>query len=154
MHPRFLLLVVLLVAACAVEETPSVEDPAADEAALRALIDRTAALNNAADTTGWVALFEEGAVYMPPGSPAVTTRAGLEEAAAAGFGSYATEIRIVPDEIVVAGDWAFARSRVTGTATPRAGGEAVSVDVKQLVIYHRQADGAWKIARLITNSNG
>ncbi|MDX1547243.1 MAG: SgcJ/EcaC family oxidoreductase [Rhodothermales bacterium] len=154
MTPRLLLLFALLAAACAVEEAPPAEDPAADEAAIRALIDRTAALNNAADTTGWVALFEDGAVYMPPGSPSVTTRAGLEEAAAAGFGSYATDIRIVPDEVVVAGDWAFARSHVTGTATPRAGGDAVPVDVKQLVIYHRQADGAWKIARLITNSNG
>lgn len=72
------------------------------------------AANNAADTLGWVALFEEGAVYMPPGTPEVATRAGLEQVAAAGFGPYAADIQITPAEVVVSGDWAFARSYVTG----------------------------------------
>ncbi len=126
-------------------------DTAADEAAIRELIAQTAAANNAADTLGWIALFEEGAVYMPPGGLEVTTRAGLLEVAAAGFGPYAADIRITPAEIVISGAWAFARSYVTGTVTPRAGGEAIPVDVKQLVIYHRQPDGSWRIARLITN---
>jgi uncharacterized protein (TIGR02246 family) len=133
---------------------PGVEsDTASDEAAIRELIAQTAAANNAADTLGWVSLFEEGAVYMPPGAPEVTTRAGLREMAAAGFGPYAAAIQITPTEIVILGDWAFARSQVTGTVTPRTGGDAVTVDVKQLVIYHRQRDGSWKIARLINNRN-
>lgn len=125
----------------------------ADVAAIRDLIARTEAANKAADTLGWVALFEEGAVYMPPGAPAVTTREGLEETAAAGFGPWAADVRITPAEIVVDGDWAFARSDVSGTVTSREDGEAFPVDVKQIAIYHRQPDGSWKIARLITNSN-
>jgi uncharacterized protein (TIGR02246 family) len=124
-----------------------------DEAAIRELIAQTAAANNAADTLGWVALFEEGAVYMPPGAPQVSTAAGLTDMAEAGFGSYAADVQITPAEIVISGDWAFARSHVTGSVTPREGGEAIPVDVKQLVIYHRQADGSWKIARLINNRN-
>ena len=126
----------------------------ADEAAIRDLIARTEAANNAADTLGWVALFEEGAVYMPPRAPAVTTREGLEETAAAGFGPWAADVRISPVEIVIQGDWAFARSDVSGTVTSREDGETSPVDVKQIAIYHRQPDGSWKIARLITNSNG
>ncbi len=128
-------------------------DPAADEAAVVELIRQTELANNAADTLGWVALFDEGAVYMPPGAPEVTTREGLMEAAALGFGGYAAAISITPAEIVVQGDWAFARSQVTGTVTPRTGGEPIPVDVKQLAIYHRQVNGEWRIARLMNNSN-
>lgn len=136
----------------AASDTPS-HDSDADEAAIRNLIARSEAANNAADTLGWVALFEEGAVYMPPGAPAVTTREGLEETAAAGFGPWEADVRIIPAEIVVEGDWAFARSDVSGTVISRTDGETFPVDVKQIAIYHRQPDGSWKIARLITNSN-
>lgn len=147
-------LAVLLLAGLAACVQGRVEsDPAADEAAIRELIRQTAAANNAADKLGWVALFEEGAVYMPPGTPEVATREGLLEAAATGFGGYAAAISITPAEIVISGDWAFARSQVTGSVTPRTGGEPILVNVKQLAIYHRQPDGAWRIARLMNNSN-
>ena len=58
-----------------------------------------------------------------------------------------------PLEIEVCGDWAFARNRVTGTVTLQRSREVVPVDVKQIVIYTRGADGAWRIARMISNSN-
>jgi len=125
----------------------------ADTQAIRNLIARTAAMNNDGDVEGWVALFEDGAVYMPSGQPAVTTREGLREIASAGFTSWRSQIDLVPDEIIVAGDWAFARSTVTGTVTPAGGGDASPVDLKQLVVYHRQPDGTWRIARLIGNTN-
>jgi ketosteroid isomerase-like protein len=144
-----LLLGVLGLGACA-----SAPDREADLRALRGILERTEALNNEGDVDGWTSLFEDGAVYMPPGQPAVTTRDGLRELARAGFGSWRSRIRITPDEIVPGGDWAFARTRVTGTATPVAGGEPISVDIKELVIYRRQPDRSWKIARLIGNSNG
>ena len=94
------------------------DDPAADAAAIHALIERTEAMNNSGDIEGWVALFDTGGVYMPPGQPAVTTAAGLREAARSGFTNWRTNIRIVPTEVVTSGDWAFARSTVSGTATP------------------------------------
>jgi uncharacterized protein (TIGR02246 family) len=149
----FYLTFLSLVALIACMETTTDTDTRADEAAIRELIEQTAAANNAADTLGWVALFEEGAVYMPPGTQEVTTRSGLLEMAAAGFGPYAADIETTPAEIVILGDWAFARSHVTGTVTPRGGGDAIPVDVKQIVIYHRQPDGRWKIARMINNRN-
>ena len=147
----YLLAISILVAACA--DTAVEADTTADEGAVRELIRQTARYNNAADTLGWVGLFEDGAVYMPPGTPEVTTETGLLEVAATGFGSYETSINIEPLEVVILGDWAFARSQVRGTATPRAGGDTIDVDVKQLVLYRRQPDGTWRIARMINNSN-
>lgn len=147
-------IVLLLIVACAACNTPATEPNAgADEAAIRDLIRRTAVANNDADTLAWVALFEANAVYMAPDMSEVTTREGLLGVAAAGFGRFAAEIEITPVEIVILSDWAFARSHVTGAVTPRTGGDPISVDVKQLALYHRQADGGWKIARLIMNAN-
>lgn len=123
-----------------------------DHAAIRAVIQQTEAANNAGDVDAWVALFADDAVYMAPGAPAVTTRAGLIDVARAGF-VHEADIRITPDEIEVMGDWAFARSHVTGTVVVHGSGEVVDVDVKQIAIYRKGEDG-WKIARLITNSNG
>lgn len=149
---RVLLVILLLTPAigCA---RPAAPDVAADHAAIRELIRQTAAANNASDTLGWVNLFEDGAVYMPPGHPEVTTRAGLREMAEAGFGPYAADVVITPAEVIVSGDWAFARSQVTGTVTSRVDGEVIPVDVKQLVVYRRQPDNSWKIARLMNNPN-
>jgi len=109
--------------------------------------------NNAGDVEGWVALFEDDAVYMPAGQPAVTSRVDLQAIASAGFSSWRSDIRITADEIVLMGDWAFARARMTGTATPTGGGSPASIDLKEIVIYRRQSAGDWKIARLISNTN-
>ena len=124
----------------------------ADQARIAALIERTAAANNAGDVEAWVALFGDDFVYMAPGSPPVTSRDALREVARAGF-RHDAAIRIEPAEIEVHGDWAFARSQVTGRVTLAGSGEVVQVDVKQLAIYRRQ-DGEWRIARLIMNGNG
>ncbi|MBC8406831.1 MAG: nuclear transport factor 2 family protein [Planctomycetes bacterium] len=124
-----------------------------DTQQIRGLIDQAAAMNNQGDIDGWVALFEAGAVYMPAGMHAVSDRDELREMARSGFTEWQTDIQISPDEIILNGDWAFARSSVTGTVEPMGGGEQSSIDLKQIVIYHRQADGSWKIARLISNKN-
>jgi uncharacterized protein (TIGR02246 family) len=121
-----------------------------DQRAIAELIERTAAANNAGDVEGWVALFADDAVYLPPGGPAVTTRRGLVEVAEAGF-RHRADIRIDPLEIVVTGPWAYARNSVRGTVTVDGTGETVAVDVRQLVIYHRAESGEWRIARLIGN---
>lgn len=126
--------------------------PDEDVAAIASLIEAVEAANNAGDVEAWVALFAEDAVYMPPGVPAVTTRPELVEIARAGFMNDAA-IEIEPLEIHVLGDWAFARSNVGGTITLDGSGAVVTIDVKQLVIYHREAAG-WRIARLINNANG
>jgi len=128
-------------------------DRVADSTAINALIDRATAANNAGDIEGWVALFEDGAIYMPPGSPEVTSMDGLKGAAAAGFTRFNADIRIIPVELAVLGDWAFSRSKVTGSVTPKTGGDRIPVNIKQLTLYHRQGDGTWRIARLMNNTN-
>lgn len=136
-------------AACG-EEPP---DTATDVAAIRAFIDHATDVNNAADIMGWVDLFAEDLVYMPDGQPSVTTRDALEAAAVSHFNRYRPNIEITADEIQILGEWAFARTAVTGTLTPHYNRNPVPVDRKELAIFRRQPDGQWKLARLIGNSS-
>lgn len=123
-----------------------------DENAIRALLQKMAEANNAGDIEGWVRLFAADGVYMPPGTPPVTTRAGLVSVAKAGFrNQVAVEIR--PVEVHVCGDWAFARTHVTGTVKVHDTGKVIPVDVKELFILSRAPGGEWRIARLINNRN-
>lgn len=147
--PIATLTLVLAVSACTVAH-----DEQQDIDQIRALIEHATEINNLGNVDAWVDLFDDDPVYMPAGIPAVTTRDGLREIATAGFSSWRSDIQIVPEEIVVADEWAFARARVSGTSSPIAGGDPVTVDLKELIVFHRQPDGSWKVARLIANSNG
>lgn len=57
-----------------------------------------------------------------------------------------------PVETVVSGDWAFERGIESMTATPRDGGPSRTVRQRALLILHRDADGAWRYARGMTNA--
>jgi uncharacterized protein (TIGR02246 family) len=145
----------LVMAACLLTAQAAASQPAAadkDHAAIAALIEEVESSNNAGDVDRWVALFAADFVYMAPGSPAVTSRDALVDVARTGFRNRAS-IDIRAEEIQVHGDWAFARTAVTGNVSLHGSGKVVPVDVKQIVIYRRNDQGAWRIARLISNSN-
>lgn len=131
--------------------------PAVDERADRAAIhERIRAMqdaNNAGDVAAWVDGFAPDAVYMAPGMPSVTDPAGLRAVAETGFAQARTDVALVPEEVEIAGDWAFARIRVEGTATLLDGGETIEIDMKELVVFRRQPDGSWRIARFMSNRN-
>lgn len=123
-----------------------------DAQAIRELIAAVEAANNAGDVEKWVGLFASDFVYMAPNTPAVTARDSLVEVAKAGFRHQAS-VTIEPVEIRVQGDWGYARNAVSGTVKLHGSGQEVTVDVKQLVVYTRERDGQWRIARLMSNPN-
>ncbi len=48
---------------------------------------------------------------------------------------------------MVADDWAFARTNSAGTTTINATGEKVSEANQELFVFHKAADGEWRIVR-------
>jgi len=145
---------------CLLSLAPAIHAATAQEAAatpnatraITELIKSVESANNVGDAERWVSFFDDDFVYMAPGAPPVTDREELVRVARAGFRNDA-DIRIEPDEIRVCGDWAYARSHVTGSVKLVDSGREVPIDVKQLVIYRRDAAGAWRISRLMGNSN-
>jgi len=65
------------------------------------------------------------------------------------FESLRIEQRVVDPEISIRGNWAFEIARVESTLKPNQGGEAVRAITTTLVAMRRQADGGWKVARVV-----
>jgi len=128
-------------------------DPSADRTAIEAMIREAETANNSGDVDRWVGLFAPEAVYMPPGMPAVSGEESLRDVAAAGFSAAVARIAIEPQDIVIAGDHAIARSEVRGDATLTSDGTRIEVNLKQVAVYRRQSDGSWRITHLIMNRN-
>jgi ketosteroid isomerase-like protein len=92
----------------------------------------------ARDWDGATALYTAGAVLLPPSSPAIHGRAGIR-AFLGGFPPL-TELTIVDDTIVGAGDRAYAIGRYHMTIAMK----GAPVDSGKFVdIRERQADGSW-----------
>ncbi|MDR7497911.1 MAG: DUF4440 domain-containing protein, partial [Armatimonadota bacterium] len=51
------------------------------------------------------------------------------------------------EEVVVAGEVAYTRSRDAVSVTPYAGGEAMQLAGHRMTVYRKQPDGRWLVAR-------
>jgi len=99
----------------------------------------------------WLSLWDEEGIQMPPGAPA-RSKDVLDEVVPKAFTSGSvSSMNIYPEEIVVAGSWAYARG--TYDSEREVEGKAVRVEGKFLTIFKRQPDGTWRIYRDCFNSN-
>jgi uncharacterized protein (TIGR02246 family) len=138
---------------CAQPGERAAPDPQADVEAIQNLLKEATAAHHAGDAERWAAVFASDAVGMPQGDTAISGREALLARRRADFEKYVSTATIEPLEIEVAGDWGFARTAVSGAFTPKDGGPPIQLDEKEIVIFRRQPDGSWKVARLIGNSN-
>ena len=145
-----LLVVVASMIGCAAGERAASGE---DEQAVRALIACAEQLNNANDAEGFAALFSRDAIIMPQGTRAIVGREAILASERWRNKQFTSEMSITPEEVIVAGEWAFARTAVSGRKIPGAGGEPILVDAKEIVIFRREGT-SWRVFRLIGNTNG
>ena len=105
----------------------------------------------AKDVERLMSLLADDIVMMHPNRPAIIGLAANRADLTAAFEKFQVDQSVLSDEIVVAGEWAFDRSRATTTLTPVAGGAPVTARSKAITMLRRQTDGSWKIARVIGN---
>lgn len=153
--PSVALFLAITLSAC----QPAGEQTEADVAAIQALAEEWTAAFNTGDVAGVVAWYTDDAVQMPPNEPANTGPEAIGAWLQAIFAEYSGHpgdrivLGLSSQEIQVAGDWAFDRGTYEWTVTPLADGEAIQESGKYIVIWQRQPDGSWKMAREIWNSN-
>lgn len=135
---------VALVAACTPGAKPVAikEDPAAKEAFANYV---TAINSNSADAL--MGMLMEDVVYQSPHEAELVGKAAVKPWVEGYFGAYNSKWEKTSKEFVQAGDWAFERYSYKSTDTPKAGGADVTDTGKGLVIYHKDADGKWRVAR-------
>lgn len=109
---------------------------------------------NAADASKVADLYTDDAIVLYPDQPAVTGRKAILGYFKEFFAEFSRpSFELSSAEIEIAGLWAFDRGMYRWKGVPRAGGEAVEDSGKYLVILRQQADGEWKVARDMDNSD-
>ena len=132
-----------LVTSCAQPNGTSSEE---DVAAIRAVIAEEVRAANAGDVEGFVAIFADNITVVPPNEPAVKGLAAVREWTQAFMEAVSIEMAgYRDDEIVVAGDVGLHYYSFEWTVTPKAEGEAFTEQGSGIHVFHRQADGSWKM---------
>lgn len=153
MPGKLVLPLALLLAACAAPPAGTTPDPAAELASLRAAAGAYHAAATGKDAPGVVALYDEGAVMVPPGADMVN---GLEEVRGYRFGFISTPgvsltFELVRAEVSASGDmgWTLAEGDIT---IERPDGTTGKDLVRDFHVWRKQPDGSWKVVVDFWNS--
>lgn len=99
-------------------------------------------------------LYADDGVVLYPNNPALVGKSAILRYFKTFFDQFVpTNFELASDEVTVAGDWAFDRGTYKLGIVPKGGAEAIHDYGKYLVILQRQADGSWKVARDMDNSD-
>jgi uncharacterized protein (TIGR02246 family) len=155
--PRALASIVLLViaAACA---APAPQPPAAgakvtaadsaarDSAAHRAHENYVRAINSN-NTDSLASMMTDDVVFLAANEKPMEGKAAVRAWVDGYYKAFHTTWEKPVHEFVVSGDYAYERYSYTSTDTPVGGGKPVVDTGWGLVIYRRDADGVWRVAR-------
>jgi len=134
--------------------TTGAKGSAADEAAVRAVLDKYAESVNKLDVNLHVSIWDEAGIKHKPNAPAVVGLPAMRERLEKNFPTYASRHMVIKiQEVIVSGDWAFAHGVYTDEAVLKAGGKTAYTDGKFLTVFKREPDGAWKIYADTSSSN-
>ncbi len=107
----------------------------------------------AGDLDTLMTFYTQDAVLLPPSSAPVIGRDAVRANWAETFEQYIiVEAVSVFDEIVVLGNWAYSRGRYEGRSTLLDGSGAFEERLSFSGLWHRDAEGSWKIARDMWNA--
>ena len=101
-----------------------------------------------------LSLYADEPVLMPQDCPAIVGKEAIRSLYRSVLGDYELKSEGTLKEVEASGDLGYFWSTYTLTATPKAGGKPVMSMGKSLFIVKRVPGGAWKIARLMDNSDG
>ncbi len=112
--------------------------------------------------SGWLAgdadlllsLWGPNPVVLPQEQPAVVGKNAIRRAYQAVLKEFDIKSKGKVVEVEASGDLGYIWSTYELTATPKAGGKPIQSAGKSLFLVKRQPAGAWKIARLMDNSDG
>ena len=150
---RIVFVVAASVAVGACAPKPAPVDTSADVAAIKKMQERELAAVGTGSADTALAVYTSDVIMMPPGEPAIVGSAALrtwfENATKDNnfSGNYTT------NDVDVSGDLGVVHYVGQLTVTPKKGGPAMTEVIKGVHVYKRQADGSWKIAQDVWNSD-
>jgi ketosteroid isomerase-like protein len=130
----------------AAASAPAVDSAARDEAAHKAHENyvRVINSNNIDELTS---MFTDDVVFLAAGAKPIVGKAAVRAWADDYYKAFKTHWDKPVKEFVISGDYAFERYDYTSTDTPVGGGKPVVDTGWGFVVYHRESDGVWRVAR-------
>lgn len=128
----------------------------ADVAAIQGVLDQYAEMVGAGDFEGWLSLWAEDGVQMPPDEATRVGKAAIRDGMKPAFDAMDMSLTIHEvEDAQVWGDRGLTRCRYSLALTPKSGGGRIDAmpDGKALTLYRRQPDGTWKIVYDCFNSS-
>lgn len=107
----------------------------------------------AGDADTLLSLYADDPVLMPSGQPALFGKDAIRPLYLSVFKDNAIKSQTKLMDVEVSGDLGYFWCTYALTATPKTGGESSEEEGKSVFIVKREPGGAWKIARLINNSD-
>jgi ketosteroid isomerase-like protein len=92
-------------------------------------------------------MMTEDVVFLSANEPVMVGKAAVRPWVDSYYGAYRTHWDKPVQEFVVNGDWAYERYSYASTDTSRTDGSVVRGTGWGLVLYRRDADGKWRVAR-------
>jgi ketosteroid isomerase-like protein len=92
-------------------------------------------------------VFADDVVFLSAGARPIVGKTAVRDWADGYFKSFTTKWDKSVKDFVISGDYAFERYDYTSTDTPVGGGKPVVDTGWGLVVYHREQDGVWRVAR-------
>lgn len=105
---------------------------------------------NTSDVNKVLPLYTNDGVFMPSNAPSAIGQEQVKVAYEFVFSQIQLNIEFYIDEIVVNGDYAFARTTSKGTTLIHANKQTVAEENRELFVLQK-ANGQWKIARYMFN---
>ncbi len=105
---------------------------------------------NASNVAQVLPLYTQDGVFMPSNGPSASGQEQIKGSYEFVFKTIQLHIEFFIDEIVVDGDYAFARTTSKGTTLIHANGQTVPEENRELFVL-RKVDGQWKISRYMFN---
>ncbi|MCB0832465.1 MAG: SgcJ/EcaC family oxidoreductase [Bacteroidetes bacterium] len=105
---------------------------------------------NTSDASIAQSLYTKDGVFMPTGAPSAIGSENILKSYEFIFSQIQLNIEFYIDEIVVNGDYAFARTTSKGSTLIHASGATVPEENRELFVLHKEG-GTWRIARYMFN---
>lgn len=109
--------------------------------------------HSAGDSRRIGAMYTADAVLMTSDQQPVVGQQAIIDSMQATYDRYSVDIALSSDEVLfLADDWAFDRGTYKVTVKPKDGSAGSDAAGSYVVLWQRQPDGSWKLARDIDNS--
>jgi len=119
-----------------------------DEASIRSVMAAYNEALNGGSTAAVLPLYTDDGIFMPPYSPSAVGKEAVRKAYGAVFRELKFNVKFTIAELVVmAPSWAYVRTNSAGTTGHASTGKTTAEANQELFIFHKDGDGAWRIAR-------